>query len=220
MHPRAARRVALWRLGVAVPPQRLGGGTQLALPLELPAAPALRALDRWAAMLADYATTTVSAGDHPMGLLREELRGRGAVSSADLERLPHGSAVRIGGLVVARQRPATASGVTFLLLEDELGTVNLIVGVPVYERHRLAVRSEPLVLAEGRLERHASGGGAINVVVARLVALSAPGREPAPVAELVPEATPGAEEDLTATGTDDFRAVAPPVMSFASGRRR
>src|SRR4051794_39885630 len=92
------------------PPQRLGGGTQLALPLELPAAPALRALDRWAAMLADYATTTVSTGDHPMGLLREELRGRGAVSSADLEQLPHGSAVRIGGLVVGREGPGAAGG--------------------------------------------------------------------------------------------------------------
>src|SRR6476619_6119400 len=64
VHPRAARRVALWRLGVAVPPQHVGGSTQLALPLELPAAPALRALDRWSAMLADYATTTVSTGDH------------------------------------------------------------------------------------------------------------------------------------------------------------
>jgi error-prone DNA polymerase len=171
-------------------------------------------------MLADYATTTVSTGDHPMVLLRGELRGRGAVSSADLERLPHGVAMAIGGLVVARQRPATASGVTFLLLEDEHGTVNLIVPPRIYERHRLAVRSEPLVLAEGRLERYASAGGAINVLVTRLVALSAPDRGLAPVTELVPEGPAAADGDLAATGTDDFRAVAPPVMSFASGRRR
>jgi error-prone DNA polymerase len=225
---RAARRVALWRLGVAVPPQPAGrAGTQLALPLELPAAPELRALDRWAAMLADYATTSISIAEHPLGLLRGRLRGMGAVSSEDLARLPHGSTVTIGGLVVARQRPATAAGVTFLLLEDEQGTVNLIVPPRVYERDRLAVRSEPLVLARGRLERHASGGGAINVVVTRVSSLSAPGREPAPIAPLrerpaaqtAGEGSGGADE-VGATGTDDFRAVAPAAMSFASGRRR
>ncbi len=131
--------------------------------------------------------------------------------------------MRIGGLVVARQRPATASGVTFLLVEDEHGTVNLIVPVPVYERDRLAVRSEPLVLAEGRLERHASGGGAVNVVVSRLVALEPPGPA-AKVATLVPPGEAGretgAEDELAATGTDGFRAVAPAAMSFAQGRRR
>ena len=73
---------------------------------------------------------------------------------------------------------------TFLLLEDEEGTINLIVPPPVYERDRLVVRTEPLVLADGRLERHASAGGAINVVVERLAALSAPGRVPATVTEL------------------------------------
>ena len=223
VEPRAARRTALWRLGVAAPPRRAGGeGTQLALPLDLPAPPSLRPLDRWSSMLADYATTTVSTGDHPLGLLRAELRAAGAVSSEALGLLPHGSAVRIGGLVVARQRPGTAKGVTFLLLEDEAGTVNLVIPPPVYERDRLAVRTEPLVLAHGRLERHASAGGAINVVVSRLVALSAPGRELASITELGRAGGSPGEDGvaLGATGTDDFRAVAPAVMSFAQGRRR
>lgn len=223
--PRAARRTALWRLGIAAPPQRAGTeGTQLALALDLPAPPALKPLDRWAAMLADYATTIVSTGDHPLGLLRDELRGRGVSSSRDLERLRHGSSVKIAGLVVARQRPGTAKGVTFLLLEDEMGTVNLVIPPPIYERDRLIVRTEPLVLAEGRLERHAAAGGAINVVVDRLVSLASPGREDATVRELgrEEEAVPAIQEDggLAATGTDDFRAVAPAVMSFAQGRRR
>jgi error-prone DNA polymerase len=76
------------------------------------------------------------------------------------------------------------------------------------------------VLAHGRLERHASGGGAINIVVSRLVALEAPG--PAAAVTELPVAEQATEEsgDLAATGTDDFRAVAPAVMSFASGRRR
>ena len=104
-----------------------------------------------------------------------------------------------------------------MLLEDEHGTVNLIVPPKVYERDRLAVRAEPLVLAHGRLERYASGGGAINILVSRVVSLATPGRAAA-VTELVP-----AEQEQVApaaTGTEDFRAVAPPAMSFASGRRR
>jgi error-prone DNA polymerase len=81
--------------------------------------------------------------------------------------------VRIGGLVVARQRPGTAKGVVFLLIEDETGTVNIIVPPKVYERDRLTVRTEPLVLVEGTLERHAAAGGAINVLVKRVVPLDA-----------------------------------------------
>ena len=109
-------------------------------------------------MVADYATTGLTLGAHPMALLRPQLppgRGRPA---RDLETLPHETQVRIGGLVVARQRPGTAKGIVFLLLEDEFGTINLIVPPTVYERHRLTVRTEPLVLADGRLERLPIGG--------------------------------------------------------------
>jgi error-prone DNA polymerase len=56
-------------------------------------------------------------------------------------------------MVVARQRPATANGVVFMLLEDELGQFNLIVPPQVYDRHRAIVRGEPLILARGRFER-------------------------------------------------------------------
>ena len=73
-----------------------------------------------------------------------------------------------------------------MLLEDELGTINLIVPPAIYERHRLVVRTEPLVVAEGMLERFASGGGAINVMVRRIDALEAPGREVAHVREMAP----------------------------------
>ena len=59
-------------------------------------------------------------------------------------------------MAIARQRPATANGVVFMLLEDELGQVNLIVPPPVYEQHRALVRGEPLLLARGRLERAAA----------------------------------------------------------------
>ena len=115
-----------------------------------------------------------------------------------------------------------------MLLEDEFGTINLIVPPKVYERDRVVVRAEPLVVAEGVLERHASAGGAINLVCRRLVRLDASGhlqaRPAAEVVELVREeaqqAAVGAGEELAATGTGDFRAVAPAAQSFASGRRR
>jgi error-prone DNA polymerase len=160
----AARRIALWQLGVATPGRSVPGGTQLALPLDLPAPPRLRELNPWESMLADYGTTGLTVHAHPLQLLRDRLPV-GAVSSQDLPMLGHGSRVKVGGLVVARQRPGPAKGIVFLLLEDEFGTINLVVPAQVYERHRLTVRTEPLMIADGRLERFAAGGGVINVLV-------------------------------------------------------
>ena len=71
-------------------------------------------------------------------------------------------------MVTARQRPETANGITFMLLEDERGSVNLIVPPPVYDRHRTLVRTAPLLRARGRLERRE---GTINVLVADLAPL-------------------------------------------------
>src|SRR5207248_4823149 len=96
-------------------------------------------------------------------LLRDRLPGD-AITSLDLELLEHGARVKAGGLVVARQRPGTANGIVFILLEDEYGTLNLIVPADIYERNRLIVRTEPLMLIEGKLERFAEAGGAINII--------------------------------------------------------
>ena len=169
------RRLALWQLGVAAPGHGVRGGVQLALPLELPIPPQLRDLSGWEAMLADYETAGLTVGSHPIALLRERLPA-GAVHSGRLEQLRHGSRVQVGGLVVARQRPGTAGGVVFILLEDEYGVINLIVPPKVYERHRLMVRTEPLLLVEGKLERFAKAGGAINVLVDKVGQISAPDR--------------------------------------------
>jgi error-prone DNA polymerase len=233
-----ARRAALWQLGVAAPGERVREGTQLSLPLEVAAAPELRPLGAWDAMVADYATTGMTLGSHPLALLRPGLPA-GTVSCRDLGSLPHEAKVRIGGLVVARQRPGTAKGIVFLLLEDEFGTVNLIVPPPVYERHRLTVRTEPLLLAEGRLEKLPIAGGAINVMVHSIGSLDAPTPEQGAVIDLAERAAAAApleeaeeqagaggegEERVAAAGGGaglaDFRGVAPPVLSFAAGRRR
>ena len=188
----------------------MDGGTQLALPLDLPAAPRLRELSDWESLLADYGTTGVTLGTHALELLRPSLPAD-AVTSADLQRLPHGRRVTLGGLVIARQRPATAKGVVFLLIEDEHGTVNVIVPPPVYERDRHAARAEPLVLCEGILEKPPEGGGQINLLVERITGLHRGAEDDGEVREL-------REEPEVAA--DDFSAVAPPVQSFASGRSR
>jgi error-prone DNA polymerase len=235
----ARRRTALWELGVAMPGVAVGDeGTQLSLPLEIPPAPPLEPLAAWDAMVADYATTGLTLGPHPMALVRPALPS-GTVSIADLESLPHASTVRLGGLVVARQRPGTAKGIVFLLLEDEFGTVNLIVPPQVYDRHRLTVRAEPLLMAVGRLERLAIAGGAINVLVHSLQALEVPDTAAAEVVSLAsraaaaaaaegtaragaerPAAVAAAGAGAAAEAASDFRGVAPAVQSFASGRRR
>jgi error-prone DNA polymerase len=103
-------------------------------------------------MLADYRTTSLSVGVHPLELLRPHLPS-GVLSSRELESASDRSQVAVAGMAVARQRPATANGVVFMLIEDEFGAVNLIVPPTVYDRHRAIVRGEPLILARGRFER-------------------------------------------------------------------
>ncbi len=233
---RGGRRAALWRLGVAAwrpeAGRRVRGGRQLALPLGTPDAPELPELGAWQRMLADYEGTGMTLAEHPLALLRPSLPA-GAANSTDLSTLAHGSRVQVAGLVVARQRPGTAKGIVFMLLEDEGGTINLIVPPQVYERHRLTVRTEPLVAATGRLERHPAADGAINVLVDSLEALAAPDVPLAEVKDFSPldelerariAAAEAGEDELAAAagagGAGDFRAVAPPAMSFGSGRRR
>jgi error-prone DNA polymerase len=227
---RSPRRVALWQLGVATPGRKVPGGTQLALPLDLPAPPRLNELSAWESMLADYGTTGLTVTAHPMSLLRARLPPD-VVTSRDLETLDHGTRVRVGGLVVARQRPGTANGIVFVLLEDEHGTINLIVPPEVYERHRLTVRTEPLMLVEGKLERLPAAGGAINVLIDRASSIAAPDHLMAEVkdfsllderelARVRADAKAAAERAAGAAEAEDFRAVAPAVISFAAGRRR
>jgi error-prone DNA polymerase len=197
--------------------------TQLALPLQLPAAPRLRPLGRWQKLIADYAASGVTIGEHALAILRERLTIPLLATSAQLSRLPSGCSVAVAGLVIARQRPGTAKGTMFLLFEDELGTINLIVPRAVYERHRQLARAEPLLLARGRLER---SEGVINVLVRELIALedvlepaAEEEREQARVHQL-PIGQAAAAEERAAEVASSMRAVAPPVQSFARGRRR
>jgi error-prone DNA polymerase len=224
---RSARRPALWRLGTASGGHRVPAGTQLSLPLEPPRAPELPALGRWETVLADYSSTGMTLGDHPLGLLRAEL-GDGVLRAVDLERADDGSLIEVAGLVVARQRPATARGVVFMLLEDESGTINLVLPPPVFARFRGIARASPLLRARGRLERRQ---GAINVVVSSLRALQRPDLPLAEVRRIEPPTSRETDKDggdavvprldevreARERAVAELRAVAPVGHSF--GRR-
>jgi error-prone DNA polymerase len=164
---KAERREALWGVGVTAAGHGVRGGDQLGLPIEPPEPPPLEPLGDWGKLIADYRSTGIVLGPHPMELLRPGLGG-GVSSSADLERIEDGTTVEVAGVVVARQRPETARGVTFLLLEDEHGAVNLIVPGKIYDCHRSLVRAAPLLRARGRLERRE---GTTNILVSKLVPL-------------------------------------------------
>lgn len=174
----------------------------MALPLETPDAPALEPLGEWGEAIANYGSTGMTLGEHPMALLRAGLDPE-LLRSADLESVEDGAIVEVAGMVVARQRPETARGIVFMLLEDERGTVNLIVPPQVYERHRAEVRTSPLVRAKGKLERRE---GTTNVFVSAVVELH---REPAKAA---PREAPSRKRAAT-----ELRAVAPAGHRF--GRR-
>jgi error-prone DNA polymerase len=171
------RRPLLWRLGVT--PRPAGG--QLTLPIGPTAeTPKLPTQTDWERMLADYKHTTLSVGVHPLELLRPHLL-EPCVSSDELSGVPHGARIAVAGMAVARQRPATAKGVVFMLLEDERGQINLILPPPVYEAHRAIVRGEPLLLARGRFERVERNE---NLVVEELETLGALARRVASEAEV------------------------------------
>src|SRR5437867_13319376 len=132
-------------------------------------------------MLADYRTTSLSVGVHPLALLRPHLP-EGTLSSRELAGRPTGGSVAVAGMAVARQRPATANGVVFMLLEDEFGQINLIVAPQVYDRFRALVRGEPLLLARGRFEQL---GRNRNIVIEKLETLAPLAREVPNEAEVV-----------------------------------
>jgi len=196
------RRTLLWEIRLHREPRH----GQLSLALDTTPAPRLRAMSAWDRMVADHETMSLTPGPHPMAMLRPSLAAS-IRTSHDLRSDPPGSIVTVAGMMIARQRPGTAGGIVFLLLEDEHGMSNVIVPPDVYERDRVVVRSEPLVAVTGRLERRQ---GTINVLAQRVEALSRPGR---PVLGPAQPAEPG-EAELRR-----LRAAAPVANSFGRGRR-
>lgn len=113
-------------------------------------------------LMSDLWATGMSTDSHPVAHLRDDLREAGILSAGDLVTAESGRRVRIGGVVTHRQRPATASGITFLNLEDETGLTNVICSVGVWGRYRRVVREAPALIVRGILER--SPEGVTNII--------------------------------------------------------
>jgi error-prone DNA polymerase len=116
-------------------------------------------------IVADYASLGFTLGRHPLALLRERLQRQRMFTAAELKALPHGRVARVTGLVTGRQRPGTASGVTFVTLEDETGMVNVIVWRDLAERQRKELLRSSLLTVYGTLERE---GEVVHLIAGRL----------------------------------------------------
>ncbi len=155
------RREALWAAGAVAQARadRLPGAVVGAEAPQLPGmSPVeLSAADLWA--------TGLSTFSHPVEFLRERLDALGVVSSDGLAAIEPGARVLVGGIVTHRQRPATASGTTFLSLEDETGIVNVICSIGVWTRYRRVAWAATALLVRGRLER---AEGVTNVIAEQI----------------------------------------------------
>jgi error-prone DNA polymerase len=116
-------------------------------------------------LVADYASLGLTLGRHPLALLRPQLDRMRISTAAQLKQLPHGKPTRAAGIVIGRQRPGTASGVIFVTLEDETGTVNVVVWNGVAEKQRQALLGSRLLAVHGVLERE---GEVVHLIAGRL----------------------------------------------------
>jgi error-prone DNA polymerase len=156
------RREAMWKV-------RAPRGEGLFAGIDLgDVAPAMPPLTRGEQLVLDYARTGISVGDHPMRLARPTLPKR-VRRSSELAAIPHGAPATSAGMVICRQRPATASGVVFITLEDEEGFINLILYTHVFERFRHVATTSALLIGHGKIERD---GEVIYIVTKRLERLS------------------------------------------------
>ncbi len=163
------RRESLWQslpdpdTGPLFQPQPSESGT----PDEpLPALPRLSALEE---VVSDYNTVGLSLRDHPMKFLRPRLQLLRVLSAQQLADCPKGNRASVAGLVLNRQRPSTAKGITFVTLEDETGTANLIIYLDVWERHRQVARTANVLLVTGIVQREES---VIHVLVDQICDLT------------------------------------------------
>jgi DNA-directed DNA polymerase III PolC len=151
-------------------------GVERALPL-LPAEtaveegiPLLRAPLEGQDIVADYGSTGLTLRRHPLALVRDKLLKRGVIPAQELWEQPNGLFVITAGLVITRQRPGSANGVTFVTMEDETGYVNLIVWNRVASAQRAALLESRLLEVRGKLQRE---GDVLHVIAQRLTNLSA-----------------------------------------------
>jgi error-prone DNA polymerase len=120
-------------------------------------------------VFADYHSVGLSLKAHPVSFFRSQLDQLRVVPAANFANLKDGRFIRVAGLVLVRQRPGTAKGITFVTVEDETGVADLIIRMDVWERFYTVSRTAPAYIATGRLQNQQ---GVIHVLVSRLENLS------------------------------------------------
>ncbi len=172
-----SRRELLWQLGLLLPQSRpatrgrrpVNRRRQLALTLPTEQDMVrLKDMEEWERAIADYGLLGLSPSHHPLGLLRERLPDD-VLTSAQLRAAWDGMRARTAGMVVCRQRPGTAKGFVFLLLEDETGITNVVVRPDLYEAQRSVVRAEPYVCVEGTVQLRS---GTLNLLATGITSLT------------------------------------------------
>jgi error-prone DNA polymerase len=159
------RRDALWQIERLV---RRSGPLLDELP-EPDAKSPLRPMDPEERLVADFRGTGLTVGPHPMAYHRERMDAIGVRKASDLAAIPNGKYLRIGGCVIARQRPGTAKGFVFLSIEDETGVANAIIMPDLFQKNRLLLTSEQFLMVEGILQNQ---DNVISVKAQRVMRLS------------------------------------------------
>jgi error-prone DNA polymerase len=159
------RRDALWQVERAV----RHSGPLLDELSEPDSKSPLRPMNAEERLVADFRGTGLTVGPHPMAYHRPRMQTMGIHKASDLARVSNGKYVRIGGCVIARQRPGTAKGFVFLSLEDETGVANAIINPDLFQKNRLLVTSEQFLMVEGTLQNQ---DNVISVKAHRVLPLS------------------------------------------------
>ena len=159
------RRRALWAAGAAAG-ERAGTLAGTTVGLDAPALPGMSEIEL---TVADLWATGISPEAYPTEFSRESLKELGVLPAAELAEVEHGTRVLVAGMVTHRQRPATASGIIFINLEDETGMLNVVCSTGFWSKYRKTARESPSVLVRGMLERQ---GASFSVLAERMAPLS------------------------------------------------
>ncbi len=138
--------------GIGRASSSIGNRSQQSRPVPPCDATALPEMDPLSEVFADYETTGLSLRGHPLAFFRDALERHQIITAEALRTVPHNTSVTVGGLVLLRQRPSTAKGITFVTLEDETGTINLVLHVAIWERYYAIARRGTAWIAKGRVE--------------------------------------------------------------------
>ncbi len=158
------RRSALWAAGAAAG-ERAGTLPGTMVGLDAPALPGMSEIEL---TVADIWATGISPQAYPTEFSRDALTAMGVVTARDLGVMEHGTRVLVAGMVTHRQRPATASGIIFINLEDESGMINVVCSTGFWSKYRKVARGSPSLLVRGMLERQ---GAAFSVLAERIAPL-------------------------------------------------